>query len=94
MIGVPEAVACDPILEPRDALILQLQARIAELENPAPPKAAEQTTDGGAIRNFVFPPEGEHPEGGPQPALTSAAEAEAPVPAKPPEKAGKPGRAA
>ena len=93
MIGVPEAVACDPVPDPRDALILQLQARIAELENPAPPKAAEQTNDGGATRASVFPAEGEHPEGGPQVALEVPA-AEAPA-EKPPEKpAAKSGRSA
>ena len=94
MVGVPGAVACEPAPDPRDALILQLQARIAELENPAPPKAADQTTDGGATRPSVFPPEGEHPEGGPQVALEVAA-AEAPAAEKPPEKPpAKPGRPA
>ena len=90
MIGVPGAVAGDPAADPRDALILQLQARIAELENPAPPKAAEQTSDGGATRTDAFPPEGEYPEGGPQVALDvpAAAAAEKP-PEKPPAKSGK-----
>jgi hypothetical protein len=94
MVGVPGAVACEPAPDPRDAVILQLQARIAELENPAPPKAAEQTTDGGATRQSVFPPEGEHPEGGPQVALEVPA-AEVPAPENPPEKpAAKSGRPA
>src|SRR5262249_29895914 len=93
MIGVPGAVACDPAPDPRDALLLPLQARLAELENPPPLNPAEQTSDGGATRPSVFPPEGEYPEGGPQVALElPAAEASAPEgpPAKPPAKPGRP----
>jgi hypothetical protein len=93
MIGVPGAVACDPAPDPRDALILQLQARIAELEAPDPgPAKAVQGTDGGGTRTDAFPPGGEHPEGGPQPALMPAAAAEAPTLEKP--VAGSKGKAA
>ena len=101
MVGVPGAVADRPT-DARDLYIAELEAsneklraRVAELENPAPPKAAEQTTDGGATRPSVFPPEGEHPEGGPQVPLTPEAAAAAPAAEKPHEKpAAKAGKSA
>lgn len=78
MVGVAGAVASDPKVSSRDLYIAELEAsndrlraRVSELSAPADPAAANaaQTTDGGASRPTVFPPEGEHPMGGPQPAL-------------------------
>jgi hypothetical protein len=80
MVGVPGAVASDPKASSRDLYIAEIEAsnarlreRIAELETPADPAATQgQPSDGGATRPTVFPPEGEHPMGGDQPALGPA----------------------
>lgn len=68
MTGAPEAGEPKAKADPRDREIAALRARIAELERPHP--ALAQTADGGLVRPVVFPPDGEHPIGGRQPALT------------------------
>ena len=49
-----------------EAEVAKLKAKINELEARL---AAPQTTEGGAVRPTVFPPQGAHPMGGKQPAL-------------------------
>ena len=78
MVGVPGAAAPKAKSDWRDAEIARLNHRIAELEAPDPGPGSEphpalaQTKDGGLVRPSIFPPGGEHPLGGPQPALEAA----------------------
>ena len=78
MVGVAGAVASNPKVSSRDLYIGELEAsndrlraRLAAFESEGliDIAKAEQTSDGGATRPSVFPPEGEHPLGGAQPAL-------------------------
>lgn len=77
MVGVPGAAVRSAQPDPRDAEIAALRARVAELETPQHLHGPEvkQTKDGGAVRPAIFPPGGEHPLGGPQPALEAASSA-------------------
>jgi hypothetical protein len=77
MVGVPGAAVRSAQPDARDAEIARLNARVAELETPQHLYGPEvkQTKDGGAVRPAIFPPGGEHPLGGPQPALEAASSA-------------------
>jgi hypothetical protein len=77
MVGVPGAVVRSAQPDPRDLEIARLNARVAELETPQHlygpgVGAVAQSKDGGLVRPTIFPPGGEHPLGGPQPALEAA----------------------
>jgi hypothetical protein len=75
--GEPGASSRELYIAELEASNAMLRAHIAELDPgreqgaPADPAAAkgEQTSDGGAVRPTIFPAEGDHPLGGPQPAL-------------------------
>jgi hypothetical protein len=77
MVGVPGAAVRSAQPDARDLEIARLNARVAELETPQHLYGPEvkQTKDGGAVRPAIFPPGGEHPLGGPQPALEAASSA-------------------
>ena len=66
MEGVPEQVELPPIAAPA---LRDPAAKPKALTSKIGGRPAGQTTEGGAVRSTVFSAQGDHPEGGPQPAL-------------------------